>query len=78
MMHSSYGEAWKHFIRYILNFQWNQITYILGYVQTQIQSIQVIRYSILLLAGDFHGLQLVTGDMYEAEVHVFIHDHTRS
>jgi hypothetical protein len=78
MMHSSYGEAWKHFMGYILNFKWNQVTCILGYVETWIQSIRVIRYSLLLLADDFHGLQLVTGDMYKAEVHVFIHGHTRS
>ena len=34
----------------------------------QIQSIPVICYSLFLLAGDNHGLQLAIRDVYEAEV----------
>jgi hypothetical protein len=31
-----------------------------------------------LLVGYTHGLQLATGNLYEAGVHVFIYGHTRS
>jgi len=42
----------------------------------RIQSIQVIHCSLFLLADDTHGLQLAIRDVYEAEVYIFIYDHT--
>jgi hypothetical protein len=42
----------------------------------QIQSIRVICCSLFLLAGDTHGLQLATKDVYETGVHVFIYGYT--
>jgi hypothetical protein len=44
----------------------------------RIQSIRVIYCSLFLLVGDIHDLQLITGDVYETEVYVFIYGHTRS
>jgi len=40
-----------------------------------IQFIRVISWSLFLLANDTHGLQLSTGDVYEARIHVFIYNH---
>jgi hypothetical protein len=42
----------------------------------RIQFIQVTYCSLFLLACDTHDLQLVTEDVYEARVHVFIYSHT--
>jgi hypothetical protein len=44
----------------------------------RIQSIRVICCSLFLLASDIHDLQLVTEDVYETKVYVFIYGHTRS
>jgi hypothetical protein len=44
----------------------------------QIQSIWVIFCTIFLSAGNTHDIQLATGNMYQAKVHVLIYDHTWS
>ena len=61
----------------IINFQWNHERYVLSYVK-QIQSIWVICYTIFILAGDTHDLQVTTNDVYKAKVHVLIYGHARS
>jgi hypothetical protein len=43
-----------------------------------IQFIRVIYCYLFLLADDTQGLQLVTWDVYEVGVHVFLHGHTGS
>ena len=43
----------------------------------QIQYIRVICCSLFLVVGYTNGLQLATGNVYEAWVHVFIYGHTR-
>jgi len=63
----------SNLIRYILSFQWNHETYVLGYVQTN--SIHLLHH--ILIAGDTHGLQITIMDMYEAKVHVLIYNHIR-
>ena len=75
MVHPSNDEAWKHFNSVYL-FSWikecaSWVVYI------RIQPIRVIWYSLFLLAGHTHNLQLATRDVYEAEVHVFIYGDTR-
>jgi len=43
-----------------------------------IQSIQVICCTLFLFASYTNSLQLVTGDVFKARVHVFIYGHTYS
>jgi hypothetical protein len=38
----------------------------------KIQSIWVICYSLFLLAGNTHNLQLATRNVYKTEVHVYL------
>jgi hypothetical protein len=47
-------------------------------VYKRIQPFWVIYCSLFLLAGYTHGLQLATGNLYEARVHVFIYGQTWS
>jgi len=47
-------------------------------VYKQIQPIHVICCSLFLLASHTYGLQLATGDVYEAGVHIFIYGDTKS